>query len=549
MFKAKIFAGGILAVLLGAGLTRVTYSMIQGAPTNVIDKGADPLGNNDSSAAFQRALDTGRNVYCPSGTYKIVTSLYMNTSGQEFSGDCVLTMDASLAKPVLWLGASSAAGAVPSSTPVNMKVRGIRFSGTGTKTSGSSGISFKQATTTTVDSVFSWNFYAGIDVRGISLVNHIVNADLRQNNYGFWDKTDGTATINFQGSVIHGGRIESNVQEGAVVGSSDIRFIGTVFEGNSNIPLGGTGTLSEVRITQGFNNGSFDFTDCYFEVLGGNTPPGIIQVDANACKKVTLKGGNFFGNDAANRYVINDASNCTTKSYTILGSMFTGFKNYISGTIANNSFALIMPGWTDLSVDASVALTVSGGATLMQLDRIIGLKLTGATFGKGFKTDGVTGSDAITIATSGARLHLGAGTVDYLYSDGTNTKSDGKIIATHFLMNGGYFGNNAATSTSIQGAIADGANAVATKVFNANTLSTATTKITCFYPDNATTVKVCIDLMGAYVPVGLTFANIATGSVVNGTLQYCTDCTIANPCAGGGTGAYAKRLNGVWVCN
>lgn len=48
---------------------------------------------------------------------------------------------------------------------------------------------------------------------------------------------------------------------------------------------------------------------------------------------------------------------------------------------------------------------------------------------------------------------------------------------------------------------------------------------------------------------GTTFANIGLGSVANGTVQYCSDCTIANPCAGGGTGAIAKRLNGVWVCN
>lgn len=39
------------------------------------------------------------------------------------------------------------------------------------------------------------------------------------------------------------------------------------------------------------------------------------------------------------------------------------------------------------------------------------------------------------------------------------------------------------------------------------------------------------------------------GSPINGTIKYCSDCTIANPCAGGGTGALAKRLNGAWVCN
>lgn len=45
------------------------------------------------------------------------------------------------------------------------------------------------------------------------------------------------------------------------------------------------------------------------------------------------------------------------------------------------------------------------------------------------------------------------------------------------------------------------------------------------------------------------FANIATTMTTNGQMRYCSDCTIANPCAGGGTGAIAKRLNGVNVCN
>jgi len=39
------------------------------------------------------------------------------------------------------------------------------------------------------------------------------------------------------------------------------------------------------------------------------------------------------------------------------------------------------------------------------------------------------------------------------------------------------------------------------------------------------------------------------GSWANGTLIYCSDCTIANPCGSGGTGAIAKRLNSTWVCN
>lgn len=56
-------------------------------------------------------------------------------------------------------------------------------------------------------------------------------------------------------------------------------------------------------------------------------------------------------------------------------------------------------------------------------------------------------------------------------------------------------------------------------------------------PDNDYTV----------IQTGVAFGALGTPS--NGNFVYCADCTIANPCAGGGAGALAKRLNGVWVCN
>ena len=35
----------------------------------------------------------------------------------------------------------------------------------------------------------------------------------------------------------------------------------------------------------------------------------------------------------------------------------------------------------------------------------------------------------------------------------------------------------------------------------------------------------------------------------NGRVVYCSDCTFANPCASGGSGAIAKRLNSTWRCD
>jgi len=48
-------------------------------------------------------------------------------------------------------------------------------------------------------------------------------------------------------------------------------------------------------------------------------------------------------------------------------------------------------------------------------------------------------------------------------------------------------------------------------------------------------------------PVVVHFAGL--GTPANGIITYCDDCTVASPCAGSGTGAFAKRLNGAWVCN
>jgi hypothetical protein len=45
----------------------------------------------------------------------------------------------------------------------------------------------------------------------------------------------------------------------------------------------------------------------------------------------------------------------------------------------------------------------------------------------------------------------------------------------------------------------------------------------------------------------VTFSNLGTPG--NGTVTFCSDCTVAATCAGSGTGAIAKRLNSVWVCN
>ena len=66
-------------------LTKVSYSMINQAPANVLDYGADKTGVADSTAAFQAAISTGQAIYAPAGTYKI--NLEISTSNVLIFGD------------------------------------------------------------------------------------------------------------------------------------------------------------------------------------------------------------------------------------------------------------------------------------------------------------------------------------------------------------------------------------------------------------------------------------------------------------------------------
>lgn len=65
-------------------LTKVTYSMIQGACSNVLDFGADPTGVADSSSAIQAALDLAGRIYIPAGTYLCATTLVVKNNSLVF---------------------------------------------------------------------------------------------------------------------------------------------------------------------------------------------------------------------------------------------------------------------------------------------------------------------------------------------------------------------------------------------------------------------------------------------------------------------------------
>ena len=74
-------------------LTKVTYSMISGAPINVLDYGADPSGVADSTQAIQAAIDAAQaltnspTISIPAGEYKITDTLTITRSNISIVGE------------------------------------------------------------------------------------------------------------------------------------------------------------------------------------------------------------------------------------------------------------------------------------------------------------------------------------------------------------------------------------------------------------------------------------------------------------------------------
>lgn len=86
-------------------LTKATYSMIDGAPSNVLDFGAVGDGVADDTAAIQAALNTGNAVYAPTGTYAISATLRLAADGQIFFGDGTGSTNEPARTILKWIGA------------------------------------------------------------------------------------------------------------------------------------------------------------------------------------------------------------------------------------------------------------------------------------------------------------------------------------------------------------------------------------------------------------------------------------------------------------
>lgn len=193
-------------------LTKVTYSMIDGAPNSVIDYGADPTGTDDSAAAIQLALDAvrdnGNALVFPTGTYKVnsaITLLRNTTRGfEEYVIDgqgSTLDFSASglTSGNLFSVGATSQAN---SNDTGFIKVSNLKIIGpeTGAPYSGATpagttvGLSLEYALNVTLDTIYIQSCYKGINTNFVFPLR--ANAiELKSNYIGLYLDNDTTLGV------------------------------------------------------------------------------------------------------------------------------------------------------------------------------------------------------------------------------------------------------------------------------------------------------------------------------------------------------------------
>jgi len=73
-------------------LTKVTFSMIEGAAFNVLDYGADPTGVANSAAALTSLVSTDGSIYFPPGTYRIASNIDFGDCTLSFASGAILNV-------------------------------------------------------------------------------------------------------------------------------------------------------------------------------------------------------------------------------------------------------------------------------------------------------------------------------------------------------------------------------------------------------------------------------------------------------------------------
>lgn len=273
-------------------LTKASYSLINGAPLNVLDFGADPTGVADSKAAIQSAMDqakiTRQAVFLPAGTYLISDSLEHITpnevianwpvNGIQMFGEEGTILKASPSFPpsnaMLNLdGNPTGDDAVVAYIQSYNNIKKLQFDGSGVA---DRGIRLRANWYGVFEDLnlydFDGNGLGIIHIRGVDTIG-LDDADATSNcfftrvrvrgsasGFGFWGADNRSGQLTFVACSFW----ECH-QDGVRISTAGAEFLGCSFVANGNIGQNTTGGASIVKSQTEARNRGVSFIGCEME--------------------------------------------------------------------------------------------------------------------------------------------------------------------------------------------------------------------------------------------------------------------------------------------
>ena len=254
-------------------LTKVSYSMIEGATVNVLDYGAfnDNTNTSVTTAAIQAAINTGKNVYFPSGDYSLDNELTVFSAGQILFGD-------SFGNTGL-VQTNVNKNCITVNNKARVQVRNLKMSAAGSNTQ--AGLYVTGSAYSTFSSLEINNFYHGVHVyqAGLTYYSELFVVNSRSHGMRISGITDGCVDTTVTRSYFGGSGTAGTGQASGIYFSMVDLYLASGYGifmeqgGGAQAPNAGffnqciidQNTAGAVRINAGL---LFEFNNCWTSGLG-----------------------------------------------------------------------------------------------------------------------------------------------------------------------------------------------------------------------------------------------------------------------------------------
>jgi parallel beta-helix repeat protein len=302
-------------------LTKVSYSMIQGAVFNVLDYGADPTGSADSTSAIQAAINAAQNgvstVYFPAGTYKTTGSIVVNRTVNLVGAGAPCTTikpTAGLTGPCIRYGVI---GDTPRPGSTACEITGLDLDGTDTIDANASGIvtwcSHLDFHNNTVQNFSGYGIYCvgswSNSVRNNFIYNNTktnivleatCNAFVVDSNYILQSGEHGIWLQGCNKAVVTNNDLETNTGNGIKIVQSNTQAMRDVYVANNYFELNNSSSSPPEDIFVDEDSGEISnlvIADNYHETVAKITITNITSAYVANNARATLYFTNFDGSN------------------------------------------------------------------------------------------------------------------------------------------------------------------------------------------------------------------------------------------------------------